>query len=414
MPPKQKQRQTSPLTLAEIKSLQAEHDRKGKLPRRVADSTDNLYLLLKVKAQPVWQFYYQWQGKQVFRTLGRVDVLPRDKAKLLCDDLRKQVFEGIDPRKQAQKLPTFGEFWLKWIMKRSWSESEKMNVIYRLKKHAANINSLPLDSISPRHVTAILVPLLDAGQTKIANSVLDYTHQVFAYAVANDLLKISPIDKAKIRTAVSFPKKVEPKHYSRVENSADLAKVLQAFEGQKECVAAYALRILPHVVLRPSELLQAKKADIDLKNCVWTVPKEHMKLGKEHKVYFSTHCRTLLQALIAYAPHSDLLFPSPKIPTKPLKIGSLRQHLASLRIGIPQTLHGFRGCFLTLCKTHRIVQDALEIEALSFCLAHSVSSPERKLGYDSSTYVTERRAILERWSDFCVQLLSSSNPQAQV
>ena len=56
---------------------------------------------------------------------------------------------------------------------------------------------------------------------------------------------------------------------------------------QQEGVAARALEFAILTVARTGEVIGATWAEIDLEGCLWTVPAERMKAGREHRVPLS-------------------------------------------------------------------------------------------------------------------------------
>ena len=54
------------------------------------------------------------------------------------------------------------------------------------------------------------------------------------------------------------------------EEAGGLLRAIEAFEGHPNTKAA--LRLLPHVFVRPGELRHAEWADFDLDKALWTIP----------------------------------------------------------------------------------------------------------------------------------------------
>lgn len=62
-------------------------------------------------------------------------------------------------------------------------------------------------------------------------------------------------------------------------------RAIEDYQGRSE--TPYALRIAPHVFLRPGELRQAKWSEIEFVEKVWRVPVERMKMKQPHAVPLS-------------------------------------------------------------------------------------------------------------------------------
>src|SRR3546814_20333067 len=101
------------------------------------------------------------------------------------------------------------------------------------------------------------------------------------------------------------------KHYASIIEPAKVGALLRAieeYEGQP--TVGIALRMAPHVFVRPGELRSAEWAEFDLKAAVWTIPGEKMKMGLPHKVPLSRQVLALLEELRPIRGNSRLLFPS--------------------------------------------------------------------------------------------------------
>jgi len=59
-----------------------------------------------------------------------------------------------------------------------------------------------------------------------------------------------------------------------------LLRAIDGYEGRPETV--FALKLAPHVFLRPDELRQAKWSEIDFADKVWRIPAERMKKAAAH------------------------------------------------------------------------------------------------------------------------------------
>lgn len=64
-----------------------------------------------------------------------------------------------------------------------------------------------------------------------------------------------------------------------------LLRAIDAFTGQAN--TKVALRLLPHVFVRPGELRSAEWTELDLDAAVWTIPAEKMKMRRPHAIPLS-------------------------------------------------------------------------------------------------------------------------------
>ena len=76
----------------------------------------------------------------------------------------------------------------------------------------------------------------------------------------------------------------KPKHFAAIIKPSEVGALLRAIDGPDRLpVRRMAMRLSPHVLLRPGELRQAQWCDIDLEDRVWSVPAERMKMRRPHR-----------------------------------------------------------------------------------------------------------------------------------
>lgn len=100
---------------------------------------------------------------------------------------------------------------------------------------------------------------------------------------------------ADLRGALIVPK---PAHRAAITTPRTAGKLLQAidaFEGHAN--TRMALRLLPHVFVRPDELRFAEWADFDLDEAIWTIPPHKTKMRQAHTVSLSYQALKLIALL---------------------------------------------------------------------------------------------------------------------
>ena len=141
-------------------------------------------------------------------------------------------------------------------------------------------------------------------------------------------------------------------------------------------------------------VLDAKWEEFDLKDAVWTVPAERMKIKTEHKVPLVPRAIEILDLAKQFNDEA-IVFPG-RYPGKPLSQMAFLMVLR--RMGLKQeglTAHGFRATFKTWAE-EKTKFDTLVIEA---SMAHQVKGTERH--YLRTTFFDERREADERVGDVC-------------
>lgn len=65
----------------------------------------------------------------------------------------------------------------------------------------------------------------------------------------------------------------------------ELLRAIDGFSGQP--LTRLALKLKPHVFLRPNELQRAEWTEFDFDKAIWTIPSAKMKMRKPHVVTLS-------------------------------------------------------------------------------------------------------------------------------
>ena len=178
--------------------------------------------------------------------------------------------------------------------------------------------------------------------------------------------------------------------------------------GTKNGMAAKALSFAILTAARSGEVRKATWTQMDLEAAIWTVPAEHMKAGKEHRVPLSAQAVAILKAIQ----------PLQKKPTDPVfpssKGGAMTDMALSMLVrgmneapegeapkwvdakGSPVVPHGFRSTFRDWCEEATNTPRAVSEAALAHAVADKVEAAYRR------TDLFERRVTLMReWGEVC-------------
>jgi integrase len=82
---------------------------------------------------------------------------------------------------------------------------------------------------------------------------------------------------------------------------------MDGYTGQD--VTRMALRLSPHLFVRPGELRQAEWTEIDFDKAVWSIPVERMKMRRAHKVPLSRQVLEMIDELRQYHRPPPIPFP---------------------------------------------------------------------------------------------------------
>lgn len=113
----------------------------------------------------------------------------------------------------------------------------------------------------------------------------------------------------------------------------ELLRAIEAFSGQPTVLAA--LRLAPHVFVRPGELRHAEWTEFDAGKAVWTIPAHKTKMRRPHKVPLSRQAHGIINELHALSGDGQYLFPCARTPRRPMSENTINAALR--RLGYDET-----------------------------------------------------------------------------
>jgi integrase len=157
------------------------------------------------------------------------------------------------------------------------------------------LGSRPVDKILASDVLKTLKRIESRGLNETAHRVRQRISQVCRYAVVTDRAQHDVT--GALRGALA---PVVSKNHAAITDSVRIGELLRAIDAYHgHPVTWYALRIAPHVFVRPGELRQAEWSEIDLESSepLWRIPSEKMKMREAHIVPLSTQVQESLREL---------------------------------------------------------------------------------------------------------------------
>lgn len=248
-------------------------------PYKLTDEL-GLYLLVMPTGGRLWRFNYRFDGKQKTLAFGNFPDLPLAKARAMRAAAREALAEGKDPaavRRQAEQeakarsQDTFDAISVEWLDKveRDGRSPATMTKLRWLVDFARPV-------IGPRPITELTAPeLLDVlrtiemrGRHETANRLRSTFGTIFRYAIATGRARYDV--SANLKGALVTPR---PKHHAAIldpQALGSLLRAIDAYEGQP--AIRLALRMAPHVFVRPGELRCAEWSEFDFAKHIWTIP----------------------------------------------------------------------------------------------------------------------------------------------
>jgi integrase len=203
---------------------------------------------------------------------------------------------------------------------------------------------------------------------------------------------------ALLRGALVTPK---VKHHCAIlepEAIGELLRAIEAYTGN--AITRLAMQILPHVMARPGELRKAQWSEFDLRNAVWKIPPERMKMRRPHAVPLSRQVLANLAELHDLTGPEGYMLPAFHTSRRPMSENTINQAFRRMGYAAGQvTAHGLRTTASTLLnESGKWSPDAIERS-----LAHSDPNAIRGI-YNRGAYWDERVAMHQWWSDYLDKL----------
>lgn len=283
------------LTTVRIRAL------KPAAPPFKVPGSDGLFLLVQPSGVAV-ALSLQAFGVERKLSLGSFPNVTLQQARRLRDQARSDIIDGIDPvaekrqKRLEAELATKTTFELvanEYIqkMEREGRAAPTIKKARGFLELLSDIAKRPIASITPHELLDVLKRVEKRGHHETAVRLRAFAGRVFRYGFATLRTERNPADI--LRGALTVPR---VKHHAAIVEPKQVGELLRAIEDYKgRPEKLYALRLAPHVFLRPGELRQAKWEEIDFPEKVWRVPAERMKMKQAQAVPLSRQVVFVLQ-----------------------------------------------------------------------------------------------------------------------
>jgi integrase len=375
-----------------------------------------LYLIVMPNGSFYWRMNYRHAGKRGTIALGVYPDVSLKEAREKCGDARKLLAKGVNPSTYRKLTRAIGaasaddrfkmvaDEWLAKLRCEGRAQSTMDKLTWLLEFANPLIGERPVGAITAAELLTVLRTVEVRGRYETARRLRSTCGSVIRYAIATG--RAERDITVDLQGALITPK---VKHHASIVDPVKVGELLRAiasYEGQPEVMIA--LRMAPHVFVRPGELRCAEWAEFDIKAAVWTVPAIRTKMRRAHRVPLSKQVLNLLSELKEISGSSSLVFPSVRSRARPISDNTLNAALR--RLGYQKhemTAHGFRAMATTLLNESRKWHpDAIERQ-----LAHVESNDVRR-AYLRGEHWDERVRMMQYWSDYLDSLRRSGRAVA--
>ena len=366
-------------------------------PYKLADG-GGLYLYVTPKGTKSFRLKFRFDGKEQVLTIGKYPHVSLSEARAMAETAKTQIAQGINPaaQKQAEKqqaqeaaLNTFAAVAKEWHRVHQCSPNHAARIWRYMETDVLpHIGSLQLDEIRVSDIQALLERVMARNVGNTAEKIRQWIGVVYEYAAQRELTERNPAKRLK-----GFVEKRETVHRRALPLSELKTFYQRLKEARIDPANRIALLLLILTFPRSNELRGAQWGEIDFQAAVWTIPKERMKMKREHKIPLSTWSLELLHELHAITGQGTQLFPSRTKIGGYISENTLNKIIE--RIGFKEltTLHGFRSLASSTLNEKGFNPDAIELQ-----LAHQPSDKIRA-AYNRADYWQERVEMMAWYGD---------------
>ncbi len=331
------------------------------------------------------------------------------------DPNAEKIRQKVEAKEQAAMAGrTFKAVALEWldVQEEIWAASNYKKKLRLLEILFNAFGDKPITELVPADILAVLKPIDACGKTVTAHALAQTASQVCRYARACGYCTFNAADGLN---SVLRPIKSKPR--AALLNPADVGRLLRDIDNYQGSISVmFALKILPFVALRSTELRGAAWAEIDIEKALWTVPASRkpnpkdgggMKMRQAHEVPLSRQTVELFKELRACCQSGPLCFPSPHSNGSCISDMGLLNAIRRMGYGKEDmTIHGFRTVFSTFLNEKK-QEWGFDADAIERQLAHSKEDKTRA-AYDRADYLEQRTRLMQVWADYLDDLRAAA------
>lgn len=366
---------------------------------------DGLYVAVTPAGSISFRYNYAINGRQETITFGRYGVggITLAEAREQLNEAKKMVAAGKSPAKEKARnkarikdADTFEGWADKWLRGYQMAESTRdMRRAIFERELKAKFGNQKLPEITHEDLRALTDAIVERGAPATAVHAREVVFQVFRWAIERGQKVENPAELVRPTTIARF----EPR--DRALTPDEIALMYQYIEriGTSPSIRA-AAKLLLLTMVRKSELTNAKWAEINFSEALWTIPKERMKRRNPHLVFLSRQALDIFIALKTFAGGSEYVLPSRYDSDLPMSSATLNQVLTltyrlAQKDGKPLAKfgpHDLRRTASTLLHEAGYNTDWIEK-----CLAHEQRGV--RAVYNKAEYREQRTEMLQDWAD---------------
>ena len=373
-----------------------------------------LYLLLTTSGSKYWRLKYRFDKKEKVFAIGVWPEVKLKEARQKRNEAKLILKSGNDPSlvKKNQKFNqhiqhsnSFGSISNEWIeMKRKeWKEDHSNDVKRAFEIHLLpDLGHRPINEITSADLLMVLKKIENQGKYETAKRARQKCEAIFRYASLSQRCDTNPASNLKGTLVSNKPKNL------KYLNPKDLPKFLEKLNEYKGSILIkYSLKLVLLTLARTSEIRFStwEEFNLDTEEPLWRIPKERMKMEREHLVPLSRQAVAIMREVKRFSHGEEYIFHQLYNPKKPMSENAMLSALETMGYGSKITVHGFRSTISTLLNERGHNPDVIER-----LLAHQEGNKVRA-AYNRAEYLQQRRDTLQWLANYLDSLNDSTNQE---
>jgi integrase len=365
-----------------------------------------------------WIFRWGAQGTNTMG-LGSIRDVTLAEARELSNECNRLVTRGLNPKEERERIKaekqaeksnsiTFSEASKQYIEihKASWKDKKhEQQWKNTLETYAfETIGKKSCSAITKEDVLKVLTPIWTT-KTETATRVRGRIESVLDWAKAKGYIKGENVAvlKGNLKALLPQIKKKQRVQHHRAMPYDDVPSFFSIIK-EDPSVSSRALIFCILTATRTKETIKAVWEEFDLEKQCWTVPKERMKKGIEHRVPLATQVCELLSRIDKTK--SKFVFYSDRVNenshvlltkvSKPISADTMRTYLQRKDNCEKLTVHGFRSSF----RDWAAEKGNFPREVCEQALAHALKD-QSEAAYQRGDYFEKRVELMQSWADYC-------------
>ena len=380
-------------------------------PGRYADG-GGLYLQIMKTGSKSWIYRFMFNKKSHEMGLGAFPAKGLKDARADAQICRECIDKGINPlinnpfknNDNAIEIPTLKEFGLKMIddWSRAWvNEKHVQQWKKSVTDYSGKLANMRVCEIETAHILNEIDNLWKTRPETAKRTIGRIKRILDAAKIAKFRSGENPAAwDGHLSLILSKQKKLTRGHMKAVD-----IKDMQSFMDRLKTLSSVSASALAFTILtavRTGEAINAKKQEFDLKEKVWNIPAERMKMKRPHSVPLSDNALKIIEEDFEDLEPEDFVFNNRKKPLSNMAMLMCLRGIMGAEEGY--TVHGFRSTFRDWVGDHTNFPRELAEAAL----AHAVGDKTEQ-AYRRSNALERRRELMQAWDNFIYSQIKDSN-----